>query len=89
MAVSEQVSTGLAAVAWFVAAALAAGAGGVAFGLAAHRRGRQAEQRLRHLERAVAEFCSALRDRVAVERDRGLPPARAAERAGATREEVV
>lgn len=61
-------------IAWFVAAALAAGAGGVTFGLTAHRRTRETESRLRALEGAVEEFCSALRTRLELERARGQSP---------------
>ena len=67
---AEGTSTGLAAIAWLVAAALALGVGGAAFALASHRRRRELEGRLRRLERAAGEFCEALRARVAVERSR-------------------
>ena len=67
MALSEGASTGLAIIAWFVAGSLAAGLGGAVFGIAAYRRSREAEGRLRRLEHAVGEFCSALRARVALE----------------------
>ena len=63
---------GLAALAWLVAASLAVALGGVTFGIAACRRRRQLEVRLRALERAVQDFCDALRARAAIERDRGF-----------------
>lgn len=63
---------GLAALAWLMAASLALALGGVTFGIAACRRRRQTELRLRALERAVQDFCDALRARVAVEHSHGL-----------------
>ncbi len=71
MAMTEGVGAGLAMAAWLVAAALALGAGGVLYGVAAHLRSRRAEERLRALEGAVSDFCSALRARLAAERVRG------------------
>ena len=62
---------GLAALSWFMAASLALGLGGVTFGIAAGRRRRQAELRLRALERAMQDFCDALGARVAIERSHG------------------
>jgi len=56
--------TGLAAIAWVVAGALAVAVGGMLFGIGAYRRGREAEARLRQLEAAVGEFCEALRQRL-------------------------
>jgi len=69
----------LAAIAWLVAGALAVGVGGAAFAVAAHRRTRAAEERLRKLEQAIGDFCGALRTRVALERRCRWP---AGERAG-------
>lgn len=63
---------GLAALAWLMAASLALTLGGVAFGIAAGRRRREMELRLRALERSVQDFCDALQARVTLERSLGL-----------------
>ncbi|HUU54598.1 MAG TPA: hypothetical protein VMY87_06745 [Armatimonadota bacterium] len=74
-AVSDPGSGYFALIAWSVAGAMAAGVGGVAFGLTAYRRRRETEGRLRALEGAVEEFCSALRTRLDLgrARDRSQP----------------
>jgi len=64
MGIGDAASTGLAAIAWVVAGALALALGSVVFGIGAYRRSREAEARLRRLEAAVGEFCGALRDRL-------------------------
>ena len=63
---------GLAALAWLMAASLALALGGVTFGIVAGRRRRRTELRLQALERAMQDFCDALRARVAIERSHGL-----------------
>lgn len=70
MTISDAGSAGLAMIAWVVAGALALGVGGAAFGITAYRRSRTMELRLRTLERAVREFCEALRVRVALQHSR-------------------
>ena len=67
---SDGMSGALGAVAWVVACGLAVGGGGAALAVVAHRRSREAEGRSRRLERAAADFCAALRARVALERSR-------------------
>jgi hypothetical protein len=67
---SDGMSGALGVVAWVVAGGLAVGAGGAALAVVAHRRSRDAEGRSRRLERAAADFCAALRARVALERSR-------------------
>ena len=68
--VSYPESGGLAMVAWLVAGTLAVAVAGIAFAIACYRRSREAELRLRQLESALAEFCTALRGRLALERTR-------------------
>ncbi len=65
---------GLAAVAWVVACALAIAAAAVAVAVSCFCRARRAELRMRQLESAVAEFYSALRARISVERARCPQP---------------
>lgn len=71
---SDLGSGSVALIAWAVAGAMAAGLGGVAFGLTTYRRRREMESRLRALEGAVGGFCSALRLRLDLERSRGSLP---------------
>ena len=71
---SDLGSGSVALIAWAVAAAMAAGLGGVAFGLTAYRRRREMENRLRAWEGAVEDFCSALRLRLDLERSRARSP---------------
>jgi len=70
MGISDGGGVGLAAIAWMVAGALALAFASVFFGLKAYRRSREAEARLLRLESAVGEFCEALRERVAVAKER-------------------
>jgi hypothetical protein len=70
MGIPDGGGMGLAAIAWMVAGALALALGSMFFGLGAYRRSREAEARLQRLESAVGEFCEALRERVAVARER-------------------
>ncbi len=56
----------VALTAWVAAGGLALAGGSFVFGLGAYRRTRKAEARLQHLEAAVAEFCEALQQRLAV-----------------------
>ena len=71
---SDPGSGSVALIAWAVAGAMAAGLGGVAFGLTAYRRRREMEGRLQALEGALEDFCSALRLRLDLERSRGSLP---------------
>ena len=71
---SDPGSGSVALIAWAVAGAMAAGLGGVAFGLTAYRRRREMEGRLQALEGALEDFCSALRLRLDLERSRRRSP---------------
>ena len=67
-------SGSVALIAWAVAGSMAAGVSGLAFGLKAYRRRREMEGRLQALEGALEDFCSALRLRLDVERNRRRSP---------------
>jgi len=64
---SQAHASGIAIIAWLVAVSLAAAAGGVFSAVRAWCRCREAERRLRSAERAVSEFCEALRARITEE----------------------
>ncbi|MCJ7751117.1 MAG: hypothetical protein MUQ65_08495 [Armatimonadetes bacterium] len=71
---SDPGSASFALIAWGVAGAIAAGVGGLAFGLTAYRRRREMEGRLQALEGALEDFCSALHLRLDMERSRRRSP---------------
>lgn len=71
---SDPGSASFALIAWVVAGAMAVGVVGIVFGLMAYRRRREMEVRLRALDGAVEEFCSALRLRLDLERSRSRSP---------------